>query len=192
MMFSAETKIGPPRDFWERAPDLSLKAFADAQNRVAIRARDTLRGELPRHFTVRTNWVQRRIEVEKARADRLTALVGSRDAFMAPHTTRGGKESQRGQYVAVPVEARPTITATTPPNKWPRALIAKGGTFWRVLKSGNLGLFRNINGRAALMYVLTPSVRIQKDWPFEATIARVMSQHWDREFERALLRHVRV
>ena len=60
----------------------AAKAIAEALNKTALSARDAVRKEMPRRFTIRRPWVLHGIGVRYARTGSLMAAVFSRDAFM--------------------------------------------------------------------------------------------------------------
>lgn len=105
---------------------------ARATTKLAQLSQADIRADLPRHFTLRTNWVRNGIRIQPAdKRDwpAVQAIVGAIDWFMEPQVTgeerrpRGGRE-----HLSVPGPGvRPVPSAKTPRSKWPGALLKKGG-----------------------------------------------------------------
>lgn len=110
-------------------------ASAMTMTNVAKDMQAEVRKQLPRHFTIRNDWVSKGIQITTAGTDTLKAVVRVRDEFMALQETGGIKKSITGRSPAVPVGARPTPRSITGPDKFPRALLAKPGYFIGPLKA---------------------------------------------------------
>ena len=105
-------------------------ALARALTRTAQEARDYLRGNLDEHFTVRSTWVERSIQIDKAdkRDADPNARVGSLYGPVALHAG-GGTKTGRGGDGGVPVGARASPGDKTGVNTFPGKLSKKPGFF---------------------------------------------------------------
>ena len=104
-------------------------AVAKALTRTAYDARDAVRAEMPRRFTIRRPWVVQGVGVTPANPRTLSAEVWSRDRFMALQETGGEKTGK----LAIPVGRMAQIAKTQviPKSQWPKALRGKPGVFVR-------------------------------------------------------------
>jgi len=106
-------------------------ALALTLTRTAQEVRDELRSTLADHFTVRSKWVERSLQIDKADkkdADPV-ARVGSLYLPMALHDIGGTKAGTRGKALGVPVAARPGDEDITKPNTFPGKLKKKPNVF---------------------------------------------------------------
>lgn len=174
-------------------------ARALALTRTAQAAQNEVRDKLGEKFIIRGKWVPGGIRIQKADKNDATpsAIVGSKDEFMARQETGGVK---RGDGMGVPTVAGKSKTGrplrkrpNTPTlrSKWPGALLAtKGkGYFFAVLRSGKGGIFkRRGKGRFPidLKYVIANEVRIDARWGFEGTVEDVVRRKWALIQARAL------
>lgn len=163
-------------------------ALATALTATARDAQATLREELPQRFTIRSNWTQKGIRVEKANKKTLTAKVGSLEDYMA-RQARGGNKRAKGKDVAIPAvgsgKPRQTIDAKTSKSKWPGAFLKKKNVvvldgpkgrrkakgIWRMKGKG-------ANQRLELLYWLRKRVKVPKRWPLEETVERVTRERF--------------
>lgn len=105
-------------------------AIALALTRTAQDVRDELRATLADHFTVRSNWVAKSLQIDKAEkkdADP-AARVGSLYLPMALHDIGGEKTGSKGR-VGIPVAARANDEDVTKPNTFPKKLEKRPNTF---------------------------------------------------------------
>ena len=118
------------KDFDDVAKRQVPFALALALTRTAQEVRDQLRSTLGAHFTVRSKWVERSLQIDRAekRDADPTARVGSLYLPMGLHAVGGTKKSRQGD-VAIPVGARPTDEAVTKPNLFPSKLTARPNFF---------------------------------------------------------------
>jgi hypothetical protein len=156
----------------QRLASVNLKPATRA---VLERARKRVIAELPRYFTLRGSYIARGFRIRDTPKG---AQLSHRDSFMALHAKGGTKTSREGQLLAIPVGARSTKQTTTPPAKWPEALLKQAGFYIREIGPGTKGVFwRDPNqrrGKGKLMYILKKSVKIKKTWPFFETVRKVL------------------
>ncbi len=104
-------------------------AAAMALTNVARDAQQEIIRQLPERFTIRTGWLKKGIRFKPAdkNAKDIMSRVVDVDSFMAFQETGGDKTKEGGRDFSIPIGARPLLTMTTPPSKWPGALLAKMG-----------------------------------------------------------------
>ncbi len=171
-------------------------ALATALTATAKDAQQTLKDELPKHFTMRSKWTQKGIRIQRADKRTLTAKVGSREDYMA-RQAKGGNKKARGKEVAVPAigAGRPRVTqeAKTPKGKWPGAFLERKGVvildgpkgkkkakgIWRIKGKGD-------NQRLQLLYWLRKRVNVPKRWPLKETVERVVRERFVPNLEVGL------
>lgn len=185
-------------------PDLERKLSALARSQVpfatalaltmtAVDARDQVREELPRRFTIRRPWVSRGIRTSRATKRRPEAAVWSRDEFMIAQET-GATRRPRGRSIALPRGIRRNVRQVVPRSRRPRRILENPRTFIAPLRGGDRGIFRRRGrkGRAPeLLYRLeSGAVRIRPRWEFEETVDQVVARRFERNFGRALARAI--
>lgn len=106
-------------------------ALATALTWTAQEVRDDARARLPDHFTVRSTWVEKSLQIDKAnkKDPDPTAYVGSLYDPMGLHGEGGVKRGRGGRSVGVPVGARPSDTSITGPDVFPAKLASKPNFF---------------------------------------------------------------
>jgi hypothetical protein len=201
-----EHNIGDFRRWLDRIGERQLPfATALALTRTAQDVQRELRHNLDRHFIVRRNWISRGIQVEAASKrhtlKRMAARVGSLDAFMLRQEMGGEKRGKAGKDVAIPLGIRRTPKQTTPPNRWPKALLQRGGKrkfFVRTIASGpNKGKKAVLRrkGKAQyplqVLYLFKPEVHVPAHWDLRATAGRVAPRAFPFEMRQALDRAIR-
>jgi hypothetical protein len=85
-------------------------ALARALTWTAKDAQSDVRGELPRRFTLRNNWVSSGIRITPAKKGAPEALVGSLEPFMARQETGGVKKAR--DHSRSPCRSRSGATST--------------------------------------------------------------------------------
>lgn len=105
-------------------------AMALALTRTAQETRDHLRARLPDHFTVRSTWVEKSLQITRAekKDPDPTAIVGSLYWPMWAHA-EGGTKAARSGKLGIPVGARPTAQTITGPNTFPSKLLGRPNFF---------------------------------------------------------------
>ncbi len=186
-------------------------ARALAVTRVAFKARNVLRAEAPKHFTLRSKRLVSGIRSTVASKADPTASVGSLDDWMvlqaeggtktAGMASEGGRNKGprgKGGGVGIPIRARGGKMKITRPTKWPGALFDKFGKKGRIFtekgRGGSLLIYQIMgslkNPRLRLMWSIKRSVKVPKRWPLEQTVERVMRKEWARTaveaFEEAM------
>lgn len=167
-------------------------ALALTLTRVAMEARDHLQGNLKIHFTVRSRWVVKSIQMDKAnkRDPDPTAVVGSLYDPMALHAEGGTKRPKRGM-TAVPFAARPSKKAKTTLKKFPRALLERKRFFSAPVQNqpDAIGIWQRTSQRRypiKLWWILKPEVEIKPDWPFEDEVVAVANRELHDNFWASL------
>lgn len=179
-------------------------ATAVALTRVAQDARDKIRAEMPKHFTLRNKRVLRGVTIERARKQdwpHCAAKVGTLDEFMVMQITGGEKRPRRGAaHIAVPtrlVEARRTSSGKVRDADKPKQLLKRKD----VVKTEHAITKRlagkriegtklaNLQG-VGRFFSLVPKATIPKRWPFEKEALESAKAgykgHFDRELATAI------
>ena len=154
-------------------------AVAKALTRTAYDARDAVRAEMPRRFTIRRPWVVQGVGVTPANPRTLSAEVWSRDRFMALQETGGEKTGK----LAIPVGRMAQIAKTQviPKSQWPRAMLAKKGVFVR------RGTVFERKGKAIqALYLLRRRQKVAPRFGMADTVRSVVLREYQRQMERAL------
>lgn len=185
-----ETNIGQLLAFLEDVREDQLPfALSLALNRTATLARDEVRAQLPRRFTIRKAGVVRGFRVKpsaKRQWPRLEAQVGTVDAFWTLQETGGTKRAQGGGNLAIPTGlVRRTKRGLISKAQRPRALIAAGrarkaeDTIRATPKRGPVG-------PASILYLLRRSAQIDPALGLRETVAEVVERELGPEFRRAM------
>lgn len=164
-------------------------AMKGALDNVAYGVQKLLREGLPGHFIVRSTWVERGIQVDRASKSNLVATVGSVSHFMEWQAYGGDKEGQGGGDVAVPVGARKTPQHRTTRAQWPARILARKRAFIVQTKRGDTIIARRtMKARYPIivMYRLRPEVKIKPRWPFESDVTREVASAWPDAARRAV------
>lgn len=138
VQFSVRTNIAAiAKDLDDLARKQLPFATALALTWTAGDVRDRLRANLSDHFTVRSTWVEKSIQITKAnkKDPDPAAHVGSLYGPMADHAEGGTKTSRSGK-VGIPLAARPTLGATTGLGTFPAKLAGKPGFFVAAFSRG--------------------------------------------------------
>lgn len=169
-------------------------ASALALTRTAQAGQAALRHDMPKHFTLRSTWVQRGIQVKSARKQdwpAQAAEVGTRDEFMVMHTTGGTKTPYRARALAIPGRTARTRTSTgrTKRSMQPRALLRKPNHFVFDGDNGDAFIAKRMgDGDLHVIWLLRRQVRIKRTWPFKQVATGAAQRAYDREFGAALAR----
>lgn len=106
-------------------------AVATALTWTAQEVRDRARAQLPEHFTVRSSYVAKSLQIDKAekKDPDPTARVGSLYGPMGLHGEGGTKRGTGGRAVGIPVGARANEGDITGPDVFPGKLAGKRDFF---------------------------------------------------------------
>lgn len=173
-----------------------------ALTRVAVSARDRVRGEMRFRFKLRSKRTPKGVIAIPAQKSHLwpKSEVAVRDAFMALHATGGIKRPQKGaKNVAIPTRlVQRTGSGAVRKAHKPERLGDYPGAVWREratkdptalllpshatrLRGGKKGA-----GSLWLYFLFRRTARIKKRWPFESTVERAVRQNYQQQFLRAL------
>ncbi|MEA1052332.1 hypothetical protein U5801_21355 [Lamprobacter modestohalophilus] len=159
------------------------EAAARALTGVAYDARDAVRAELPRRFSLRRPWVSRGIGVVPARSTTLQASVYSRDAFMRLQE-EGGRKPRTAAIPVGPMAAK-ARTQVIPRSQWPGRLSQRRSTFYR---AGTL--FERQGAGLQPLWRRRSAQPVAPRFGMRETVRSValagMRQRMDREIQRAL------
>lgn len=182
-------------------------AASRAMNGVMYEAQAELRRELGQHFTVRRRtFIEQSIKVKPTHKNNLVGAIGvfprpnsSIDEALAAQEFGGDRPNPNGGRVAVPLAARPTPTAITPPGKWPGKLkntfTLKGQKGFDLLlqrtkKRTHGPVQKGHDPNLKVMYALAPRIHVRKRWNFVSTVMdvtrRLLPQRMQQELANAL------
>ena len=171
-------------------------ATAVALTRTGVAARNAIRQDLPKHFTIRRPWVANGIILVSAKKKdwpNQKAIVASRDDFMRRQEF-GGKKTARGSgVVAIPLAARASKSDPTPPSKWPGRVLRKRGYFVATIKTGQAAGKQAVFHRTGkerypleVLYLLVKSVEVPIRWDFRKRVEGVAQREYETQFVTAL------
>lgn len=173
-------------------------AAAAALSRTANRARDAVRKNMDRSFTVRSSRVRTGVRSHPASKrdwPHSTAYVGVLDDWLAIHATGGIKKPERGRYLAIRTKAvRLTKSGRVRASQRPRRITARPGG--RIHGSSGEGRITLTNRRAQgaakkggiTFFNLRRRAKIRKSWPFVREVRAVVVRTFPREFHRSFLK----
>ncbi|MDR2054644.1 MAG: hypothetical protein LBQ10_02050 [Desulfovibrio sp.] len=162
----------------------AAKAIAEALNKTALSARDAVRKEMPRRFTIRRPWVLHGIGIRYARSGSLRAAVFSRDAFMRDQEYGGIRRGSASQIIPRGRMAIIKQSRVLPKSMQPKALMEKKNVSY---EAGKLFERRDKN-RIELLYQFRKQANIPQRFGMEETVRSEALRMMRREFERALLK----
>lgn len=155
------------------------KPVRHALNNVALDARDAVRSDMPRRFTIRRPWAVRGIGAEFARAGRLESAVYSRDAFMRDHEV--GANRHGTQIIPVGRMAGVHRARVIPKSLWPRSFFARGKG---VYHKGTL--FERRHGQLSPLYLFRKRVRVAPRFGMEESVRGVVAKGFEKRLESEL------
>lgn len=175
--------------------------MAQTLTKVAELARDRVRAEMPRRFTIRSQRVIRGVTIQPAKKrdwPRPFAIVGTLDAFMARQFLGGIKRAEKpspgkgAPRIAVPtsyVAARRTKTGKVPKRLKPRTILSKKGG--RVTPGDGGLILKSTGGRrrkksTRTLYTLHRRIRIPQRMDFVEVVETEARQSFERVFRRRL------
>lgn len=157
-----------------------------ALNRTAVGARDLVRGNLPRRFTLRNGWTQGGVQARTSTKTNLVARVLAPD-YMAIQETGGERRPTKSKMLAAPGKALqgPTVI---PKTKRPRALL-KGKAFIIGMPDGDAGVFERHGkkrGQIKLLYWLTGEQGYEERFEFQSDVQDYVQGKFSVHFAAAL------
>ena len=168
----------------------AAKAIAEALNKTAMSARDAVRKDMPRRFTIRRPWVLQGIGIRLARSGSLEAAVFSRDEFMREHEYGGIRRGNRSQIIPYGRMADIKRTRVLPKSLQPKALMEGKNVFYR---AGML-FGRRDKKRIELLYRFRKEAKIPQRFGMEETVRsealRMMRRAFEHELHKALAENV--
>lgn len=189
-MIELEIQVRP----WQRAMNSLVRdqipyATVQALTSVAYDARDRVRQELPRRFTIRNRGLLKGVQVERASKrdwPRIRAVVGLRDALWVPHESGASLHPSRSTYHAIPTRrVKRNRGGTVRKSQQPREIIDRGrGHF--AGSTIRLNHYQRRERRAATMYLLRKSIRIRPALRFEETARSVAVRRLHPTFQAEL------
>jgi len=172
-------------------------AIATALNATILDTKEQLIEDLPKTFTIRSDWTEKGIRVRLAKKTKLGASVGTVDEYMRRQAVGDTKKPKDARMLGVPVKARANPKTKITPALWPGPIQRKQKGFYRETKSGGKMLLvprrprkpkkgrarrkRRANaskGKLLLMYILKSSIYVPKRWPLEKTLHIVATKRW--------------
>lgn len=172
-------------------------ATAKGLTMTARDVRDVVRADLPKHFTLRSHWLEqgiRFIPAEKRDWPHQKAYAGTRDQFLELQETGGKKRPAKGaRNVAIPTAAsvaRRGSSGRLPKSAKPRAILDRP-TGYVEDRAIRRRLPKNRPGTATLaLFLLRPDATIKPRFQFqktaEATVLRVYAKNFREALQGAL------
>lgn len=163
-------------------------AMSLAMNTAAAEARDHVRREVPKRFTVRSRGVLRGFTFNpshKRQWPNLRVEIGTRDEFWVLHETGGVKRPEQGMHLAIPTRlVRRTKAGRISKAQRPRPLIAAG-------KATKLeGVIRRTSKRKAervsMLYLLRREARIRPKLGLRGMVHSSMRRYFPLAFHKAM------
>ena len=188
-------------------------ALSQALNGTVLAAQAQLRKGLKSRFVIRTNWVGKGLQARFSTKRDLTAVIGSKDPFMALQEL-GGEKAARGQDMAVPIGpggASPAfrgagLRAKTLQGRWPSRmpgafrvhtregedLVLQRTERYKSVSKGRRGGFSIVrNDRIRVLYTLKKRVKIKARWGFRVQVYQVVGDLLGKLFAAELASAVR-
>ncbi len=160
----------------------AAKAIAQALNKTALSARDAVRKDMPRRFTIRRPWVLQGIGVRFARSGSLEAAVFSRDEFMREQEFGGVRHRSKARSIPMGRIRELHRKAVIPKAMRPQALLGHKTNFYR---NGMLYERRGKN-HIELLYQFRKQTRIPKRFGMHETVRSQALRTIQRELERSI------
>lgn len=179
-------------------------ALAKGLTKTAQLAQDDVRKALPSYLTIRNTWTEKGIRIKPATKRDLTAHIYSIDKNIKLQVTGGTKRPEQGKSIGIAasskgrIEARTKGTFTGKIRKAlkPRTILDDEKLYFRSNKIKGLDAIWKRTGRKdskgwprgklKLTYVLRPSVRIKKRFPFADIVERTATHHLSTQIIQAI------
>ncbi|WP_302805089.1 hypothetical protein [Cloacibacillus porcorum] len=164
---------------------------------TAKEAQEAVREDLPKIFTIRTNWVAKGIRIKpgssrgiRGSGDGLNGMsveIGTVDPFMERQELGGEKKPFKAHSVAIP--NRDPQTEIADRKKWPKALLKRvSGTFLYKRADGKEFILQREGKNRypiKLRYSFASSVNVPARWNMRERIQNLASEKYYINFERA-------
>jgi len=164
----------------------AAKAIAEALNKTAMSARDAVRKDMPRRFTIRRPWVLQGIGIRLARSGSLEAAVFSRDEFMREQEFGGIRHGSKARSIPMGRIRDLHRKTVIPKAMRPQTLMGKRSTFYR----NGLLFERKGKNHIELLYQFRKQTKIPQRFGMEETVRsevlRVMRVNFERELLKAM------
>ncbi|MCB1176066.1 MAG: hypothetical protein KDK36_00685 [Leptospiraceae bacterium] len=164
-----------------------------ALNNIAFRVQRAVRANLRKKFTLRNNWTEKGIQVNKATKYSLYSTVGTRDEYLAKHEEGGIFRTKSGKSWSIPLkDIRRNKKGIVTKSKWPGRLRNKKN---RVVESrrgkGKILLQMRKKQKPLLLYAFEKQIKIKPKLDFEKTAESIGSKYMQLEFQIAFDRAMR-
>ncbi|WP_298031782.1 hypothetical protein [uncultured Desulfovibrio sp.] len=160
----------------------AARAIAEALNKTAMSARDAVRKDMPRRFTIRRPWVLQGIGVRFARSGTLEAAVFSRDEFMREQEFGGIRHGSKARSIPMGRIRDLHRKTVIPKAMRPQALMARRTTFYR---NGMLYERRDKN-HIELLYQFRKQAKIPQRFGMRETVRSQALRTMRTDLERAI------
>lgn len=152
--------------------------------------------KLPEQFTIRRPWTQKGIRWQKATKRNPTAIVGSRDYYMALQETGGLRKPRDSKRLAVPVAIRKDPSKNITKARRPKALLSGGRVrgkkpYIAKTRKGEEGIFistgsRQRGGVSMLYHLRRKPISVKRrPWLFKPVIDTIGAR-LQRNLDRAM------
>lgn len=156
-----------------------------ALNKTTIGARDLVRANLPKRFTLRNQFTQRGIQARTSTKTNLISHVLAPD-YMGIQETGGERQAPAGRLLKAPTDAL-AGAGVIPKGKRPRALMASKG-FILDMGNGDAGVFIRYGkkrGQIRLLWWLSDDQQYQPRMDFEKDVADYVQDRFAGHFLEA-------
>lgn len=163
-------------------------AASRALNLTAVGARDEVRGNLPKRFTLRNGWTTGGVQARTSTKTNLVAAIMA-PGYMEIQETGGERRPTRSKLLAAPATEMHS-TSVTPKGKRPRALIASGKAFVIGAGERGAGVYQRKGRKGSkaikLLYWLAPEQGYEERFEFEADVQAHVNARFSNNFLIAL------
>lgn len=157
-----------------------------ALNRTAVGARDLVKGNLPKRFTLRNRWTVGGIQARTSSKTNLVAQV-SAPGYMQIQETGGTRTPLESKMLAAPTDAVKG-KRVIPKAKRPRALLSDRAFIIR-MRNGEAGVFLRYGkkrGQIKLMWWLSDDQQYEERFEFERDVHDYVQDRFNANFVAAM------